>query len=133
MTCQGSVRVVSKRAGGVCATANEVVIDVDREHPVLGNQHVLHNHKDARARDHVIDAYAADLAEDLMQRGPMSREIDRLAALVVGGQRLALRCWCAPRKCHGDLLVSLIARAAGIDVSKAEERSKEPEWQAPLW
>jgi hypothetical protein len=113
----GSVRVVSKRKGGVEPVAGETVVDVDRTNPVLGNEHILHNQNDAGERDRVIEAYAADLAADLMARGPMSREIEALGERVGRGERLALRCWCAPRKCHADLLARLVAKAGGVEVT----------------
>ena len=129
----GSVRVVSRRKGGLQALPGEVVIDVDRSNPVLGNRHVLHNHKDAEERDRVIAAYAADLAADLMARGPMSRAIDSLGARVVMGERLAFRCWCAPRKCHGDLLAKLVAKAGGVEVTVEDRKVGDGDWQAKLW
>lgn len=128
----GSVRVVSKRRGGTLPVEGETVVDVDRTHPVLGNRHVLHNHNDAVERARVIDAYAADLAADLMSRGPMSREIDELGRRVAGGERLALRCWCAPRRCHADLVASLVAKAGGVEFVAASAVEGERGWQASL-
>lgn len=130
---EGSVRVVSQRKGGVVAVIGEVVVDVDRSHPVLGNRHVLHNHNDALERARVIDAYGADLAADLMARGPMSCEIEVLGARVARGERLALRCWCAPRKCHADLLANLVAKAGGVEVSVQDGKVGDEGWQARLW
>ncbi len=130
---RGWVRVVSQRKGGVVAVSGEVLVDVDRSHPVLGNGHVFHNHNDALERARVIDAYAADLAADLMARGPMSREIELLGARVERGERLALRCWCAPRKCHADLLANLVAKAGGVAVTVQDGNVGDEGWQARLW
>ena len=129
----GSVRVVSQRKGGIEAKPGETVVDVDRTHPVLGNRHVLQNHKDAAERDRVIEAYAADLAADLMARGPMSREVEALGARVGRGEKLALRCWCAPRKCHGDLLANLVAKAGGVEVTVEDRKAGDAKWQTRLW
>lgn len=39
-----------------------------------------------------------------------------LAALGgLAGKRLG--CWCAPRRCHGDLLASVAPRVAGLDIN----------------
>ncbi len=105
---KGSVRVVSKRKGGLMASGGETVIDVDRTHPVLGNPHVLADHRDAGARDKVISLYEQDLIADEQHHGPMTRAIEALRARVEAGERIALRCWCAPQKCHADLLASRI-------------------------
>lgn len=43
MDGSGSVRVVSKRKGGVEPAMGEMVVDVDRTHPILGNHYVLKN------------------------------------------------------------------------------------------
>ena len=108
----GAVRVVSKRKGGEPEAEGEVVIDVDRNHPVLGNRHILQDHKDDDERARVIAAYGADFEADLASRGPMYREVRRLALRVAQGERIALRCWCAPRECHADLIAAKVAEFA---------------------
>lgn len=112
----GSVRVVSKRKGGLAAVAGEVVIDVDRTNPILGNRFVLRDHRDDDERAQVIAAYERELDADIASRGPKSMELDRLAATVRGGARLALRCWCAPRRCHADRLALIVAERAGVHI-----------------
>ena len=102
------IRVVSKRKGGIAANANEMIIPVDRTHPVLGNKHILHNYRDRDERNAVIDAYARDLEADCAVRGPMFREIQKIAELVGKDKPIALQCWCSPAKCHADLLLAKI-------------------------
>jgi hypothetical protein len=97
-----AVRVVSRRAGGTTPRGGETVIDIDRGNPVLGNPYRLYNEHDGQERAQVIARHARDLARDVAQGGPMSRALDDLARRAVAGERLALRCWCAPRPCHGD-------------------------------
>lgn len=108
----GSVRVVSKRQGGTAALTDETVIDVDRVNPVLGNRHILRNHHDDAERAVVIGAYEADFEADVARKGPMFQAVMALAARAAGGERLALRCWCAPKACHADLLAANIAELA---------------------
>lgn len=124
---QGSVRVVSRRQGGTQALPGETVVDVDRGHPVLGNPHVLADHRDTRSRERVIALYEQDLIADESFRGPMTRAIEALRERVESGERIALRCWCAPHKCHADLLAQRILRT-----SPQPEQSSVPS-QRPLF
>lgn len=110
----GSVRVVSKRKGGVPPLEGELVIEVDRTNAILGNRFVLHDHRDDAERARVIEAYERELDADLAAGGPKSKELDRVAGLVSAGARVALRCWCAPRRCHGDRLARIVAERAGV-------------------
>jgi DNA helicase-2/ATP-dependent DNA helicase PcrA len=123
----GSVRVVSKRKGGVTEAAGETVIDVDRNHPVLGNRHVLTNHEDADERRRVIAAFDKDFKADMAVQGPMFKAVNGLAERVAGGERLALRCWCAPRDCHVDIIADKVATTARALVSARNMTDKHPE------
>lgn len=86
----------------------ESVVRVDREHPVLGNPHVLRNQHDPAERDQVIAAYIADSEADWVRRGPRRQVIEALAARVAEGERIALACWCKPRACHGDWIAGKV-------------------------
>lgn len=102
------IRIVSKRKGGLQAAPDEAIIDVDRSNPVLGNPHILRDHRDMQERLRVIAAYERDLDRDLAERGPKTREIEKIADRLRRGEKIALRCWCAEpptrpqRPCHGD-------------------------------
>lgn len=102
------IRVVSKRKGGLQAAPDEAIVDVDRSNPVLGNPHILRDHRDMQERLRVIAAYERDLDRDLAERGPKTREIEKIANRLRSGEKIALRCWCAEpptrpqRPCHGD-------------------------------
>lgn len=104
--CDAPIRVVSKRAGGVPAAPGERVVDVDRTNKILGNPHLLQDHRDAQQRRRVIETYGRDLAADIAAGGPKSRAIDAIVARMKAGERIALRCWCAPKACHGDLIMT---------------------------
>lgn len=106
------VDIVSRRAGGRAAAAGWSVVDVDRSNPVLGNRHVLRDHRDANERARVIAAYKADLDADMARNGPMARAVADLAARVREGEKLALRCWCAPRPCHAEHIAHAIMAQA---------------------
>lgn len=90
MAQPGSIRVVSKRKGGIAASVGETIIDADRSSPVLGNRHILHNHRDAKERARVITAHGHDLDIDLANHGPIDQLLDRLAERVRGGEYIAL-------------------------------------------
>lgn len=104
----GSIRVVSKRKGGVQPHPSETIIDVDRTHPVLGNPYYLEDHNNDEQRESVISRYAAKLEKDWSSGGPMSQAIRGIAAKTAAGERIALRCWCAPRNCHADLIKNMV-------------------------
>lgn len=110
----GSIRIVSKRKGGVEPVPGETIVDVDRTHAVLGNRHVLTDHRDAKERARVISAYATEFAGQMADQGPMWRAVSDLAARFKGGERIALRCWCAPRPCHAEIIQAKIYELAGI-------------------
>ena len=118
----GTVRVVSKRKGGVVPVAGEVVVEIDRSNPVLGNRHVLHDHRDPAARWRVIEAFRRDLEEDSQRSGPIASAIDNLAERVRRGERLALRCWCAPEPCHGDIIAAAVCHRVGIPRVRTDDR-----------
>jgi DNA helicase-2/ATP-dependent DNA helicase PcrA len=117
----GGVRVVSKRRGGVTESAGETVIDGDRSHPVLGNRHFLKNHEDADERRQVIAAYDKDFQADLAKRGPMFQAVMALAERVRAGERIALRCWCAPHDCHLDIVAAKV-----VEFARAPQNAAAP-------
>lgn len=130
----GSVRVVSKRAGGVAPVPGELVIDGDRKNPVLGNRHVLSNHRDPDERARVIrDHQVHDLEPDVLAGGPIYQELLRVAQMVSAGRQVAFACWCAPLPCHCDQYVEVVKMVvAGEDVQavfrdRVQARTAAPE------
>lgn len=96
------VRIVSKRQGGKAAHAGEVVIDVDRSHPVLGNRHHLRDWRNDAERAEVVNRHNQDLLADIAAHGPMYKALLQMADRLRSGENLALRCWCAPKPCHAE-------------------------------
>jgi hypothetical protein len=117
----GTVRLVSKRKDGVKSAPDEAVIDIDRVNPILGNRHILRDHRDNAERARVIAAHGLDLDADLAVNGPMSRELDKLARRYAAGEKLALRCWCAPRPCHGQRYIAEIVSRANPHLNAEQE------------
>jgi hypothetical protein len=127
----GSIRVVSKRKGGVLPAAGETLIEIDRTSPIFGNRFILHDHRNDGERARVIAAFEAELDEDLSQCGPKSQELDRIAAMVRRGERAAFRCWCAPLRCHGDRLAEIVADRSGVAMTRGEQQ-RGTTWQQQL-
>ena len=69
----------------------------------LGNPFVM---RDESQRDAVVDAYARWLEARMREDGPERAEIERLAASPDG----TLVCWCAPLRCHADVISQWIER-----------------------
>lgn len=97
------IRVVNKRYKYVAAD-NEVLVYVGRP-SALGNPFPMHNESE---RDHVIAQYRRWLDAQRRTNGAAWREVERLAQQAASGKSLALQCYCAPRKCHADVIKSAI-------------------------
>ena len=111
-TVPGTIRIGSKRANSAGKPRpGETVISVDRSNPVLGNRHILHDHRNATERWSVIAAYEDDLIADEQVHGPMTRAIEGIAQRVASGQNVILMCWCAPEyDCHARHIVTRVKR-----------------------
>jgi ribA/ribD-fused uncharacterized protein len=116
----GTIRVVSKRKGGDAATADEVVVDGDRNNPTLGNPFHLDNWKDETGRTRVLQMHQREVLEpDILLGGPIYKEMERLAIRVRNGERIALACWCKPLPCHLDAVAEgVMTLASGRDLRR---------------
>lgn len=127
---RGSIRVTNKRYGiGPKPDDAETILSIDRTNPILGNRHHLRNVNDLVERDKVIAKHKRDLDADLASNGPMSRELEKIAARVAAGEEICLDCWCAPRACHGDSYAAhinaLVAKLRTAQNLPAPESDKE--------
>lgn len=78
-------------------------VRIDRETP-WGNPIVLHDPKDDEERAAVLAAYKTWVLTSVNPRAQWVRKhVHELRGKVLG-------CWCAPRPCHGDVLVELSNR-----------------------
>ena len=73
------IRLISKRSGGATPELDEVIIDVDRTNPVLGNPYVLTNPNDSIERTRVIKQFQHDFDVDCANNGPSLKECQRIA------------------------------------------------------
>ena len=97
------IRVVNKRCKYV-PMANEVLVYVGRP-SILGNPFPMRGEED---RDYVVAQYRQWLDAQRRTNSAAWQEVERLAALSAEGKSLALQCYCAPRKCHADVIRSAI-------------------------
>lgn len=86
----------------------EVVINICRP-SVLGNPYKVQSPLMLALMD-CIAQFRAHLESDLLTGGPMSNEIDRIVKLLLDGQDVILMCWCAPKACHGDVIIEAVNR-----------------------
>jgi len=103
----GTIRLGNKRWGSpLKPVAGDVIINIDRPN-VLGNYHPPESPLQCHVEESV-NTYRKTLNEDLINGGPVAREIDRIVQLIKQGQNVILMCWCAPKLCHGDPIVEHI-------------------------
>ena len=123
-TEKGYFRVISRRGDREFGPdPDEVVIDMDRSHPVLGNPHILRDKNDSLLRSKVIAAHRADLIRDVIQKGPMFTALLQIAMRIKNGEKVCGRCWCYPRPCHLDAYAVVICEIVG---ALSEVREVEP-------
>ena len=74
----------------------------------LGNPFRLIEAGGTYTRDQSVDAYAVWLRQQLAARNPaVCAEMNRLYKLAKDGD-LALWCYCAPKRCHGDVVKQIL-------------------------
>lgn len=88
---------------------------VDRE-SVLGNPFVM---GDESNRDHVCDQYQVHLLEKIRanDKAIVGRLTD-IYDLVMAGHDVQLNCWCAPKRCHADLIKRTVEKAVEKNLAK---------------
>ncbi|MCK6549287.1 DUF4326 domain-containing protein [Myxococcota bacterium] len=119
------VLVVSRRKGAAPAPDGAVVVYVGRAMPQLGIAgsslgnpfRVPHGYDVATDPDDVLGRYRRWLDERLTDpTSAQSVEVSRLADIVRSGDTLALECWCAPGRCHADVIRDVLIERLGIVV-----------------
>lgn len=110
------IRLINKRKGGDLPESDELIIDVDRSNPILGNPYVLTNPNDSLERTRVIKQFQHDFDVDCANNGPMLLECQRIAGLLTSGKRVVLRCWCSPKPCHGDIIMQKVREVSGVGI-----------------
>jgi hypothetical protein len=76
---------------------------------VLGNPYVI---GEDGTRDDVIDKYRIWLREEYVSNNKVYYAVERLVTLYLNGTSTTLVCWCAPAKCHGDVIKEFVEELA---------------------
>jgi len=83
--------------------------------------------KDESQRGTTLVAYKSHLKEIyVVKDSPAKAECQRLADILESEGTITLRCWCAPKKCHGDVIAQVLFRILekrGHDVPKGVPES----------
>jgi hypothetical protein len=75
---------------------------IGRPH-VLGNPFQLHNPRDEEDRRRVIEEYRAWFLEQISVDEKLQSAVEAVRGRDLG-------CWCAPRACHGDVIIEWLER-----------------------
>ena len=114
------ITVVNKRSGG-----KGIYIGRGNKHnkgSVLGNPFKMKHEGD---RDRVVHQYHQWLEQHFQQdpNGLVCQEVHRIANQVKRGRNVNLVCWCAPKRCHGDIVKAKVEELLN---SSAEATSNSP-------
>ena len=55
-------------------------------------------------RDEVIEKYRRWLWDEYKKGGEVRDELIRLCEMVKDGKEVVLKCWCVPKRCHGEVV-----------------------------
>lgn len=72
---------------------------------VLGNPFLMRGEQD---REIVVQSYRKYLWDCKKRNDPVWQEVEHLAKMVKNGKKLELKCFCSPKKCHGDVIAKAI-------------------------
>lgn len=106
-------------AGGLFPWGEDAFFYIGREFrqygaSPLGNPFKLAKGASDEDRLAVVEAYSTWLDGVLSDpTTPQSREIERIVASLLAGNRVALGCWCAPKLCHGNVVEYVVLQRAG--------------------
>lgn len=101
---EDNIVVVSARQTGTPTPPGFTEVKISRP-SVLANPYRMKNPLETERRK-VIKEFKKFLTkeEQWKEASPVREEILSLAARLKGGEKIALKCWCAPKKCHGDVI-----------------------------
>lgn len=99
-----SIRIVNLR--GYKLMEDEILIKVDRS-SVLGNVYKMRGNSNTE-RNRVCDEYKSYFMNKVKEKGKFRNEVIRIYRLVRDGNDVALGCWCAPKRCHAEVIKEFI-------------------------
>ncbi|BCM95233.1 hypothetical protein [Burkholderia phage FLC6] len=121
-----NILLLNKRNKTAVYPSDLLVIDIDRTCPILGNPFPMKDKDDDEERSFVIDSYRRYFEKEYTNNGILTKRIHELADLVRSGKRIGLRCWCHPKPCHGNIIISKIKKLLEGNMSESPQQpSKE--------
>lgn len=102
------IRLLNKRDRTATIPDDLIVFDIDRTCPIMGNPSPLEDKDDEYERQSVIEEYQIHFDKKYAERGALYDRVHYFSDLVKSGKKIALRCWCHPHACHGDVIISKI-------------------------
>lgn len=126
-----NILLLNKRNKTAVYPADLLVIDIDRTCPILGNPEPMKDHSDEE-RARVIEAHRRHFEREYANNGALTKRIHELADLVRSGKRIGLRCWCHPKPCHGDLIISKIKSLLEGNMEEAQQKPSKEFLQYPF-
>ena len=105
-----TIEVISRRKGGHRPNTSDGTVVYIGRGTVLGNPFPMANDSDVE-RARVIDEYRKWINGMLNDKNQMvCDELNKLYRIGKHG-KLYLECWCAPKKCHGDIIKHILEEA----------------------
>ena len=77
------------------------------------------------SRDEVIEKFEEYLAANVKEDTSMYTWLVRLQLCYEAGEKIALACYCTPKRCHGDVLARFIAGITREEVDALNEAYEE--------
>ena len=77
----------------------------------LGNPFRIHDYGSKVERDEVVEKYRQYFEREYKNNDAMLRELRRLYRIAANGD-LILGCFCAPKRCHGEVIKEFLERMA---------------------
>jgi hypothetical protein len=75
----------------------------------LGNPYKVGEHG---SREEVIRKYEEWLEKQILAKGIVYEEIEKLVKLYKNNPNLRLACWCSPQRCHGEVVIRMVEKMA---------------------
>jgi hypothetical protein len=100
------IRTVSARVGGTKPLPQETVVKISRPSLLQNDVRLVYEHE----RDKCISEHETRLDEQYETNWAIRKELNSLADRVEVGEDIALMCWCAPKRCHGDNIIRKVMK-----------------------
>jgi hypothetical protein len=122
------IRLLNKRNKQAVYPDDLLIFDIDRSCPLMGNPIPLEDKDDDDMRDSVLLEYREYFQKEYAGNPAFRQRIQYFADLVKSGKKLGLRCWCHPKKCHGNVIIEKINQLVKKPMAQSIEAKAVPEF-----